>query len=245
MAFDIFNYLAEKAVGGEGDKIFGTRPKVADFVPTDLGVESGKAVKANLSNFADVQAYLEKVLPGWQEMLKTGSASTLSLLKGEIPKDVQDSIRRSGAFKSLTGGFAGSGMSRALVARDIGRTSLDLTQLGQNSMERWSNAAEKANAPFTVTGPAQAETTSRNNLYKQITEQFRFNTEAAPDPTAAGVFNLQTALGSMAASFGMGSAMQGMRGSGGGGGQQVQQQPAPNYASNPYVGVNWQNPWGY
>lgn len=243
--FDIFNMLAEWAVNEAGGKkaVFGTKPGVADYTPTDLGKEGAKAVQSNLANLPDIQALLEKILPGYGEMISQGSKNTLSLLRGEIPQDVQAAIQRSSAFKSLQGGYGGSPMSRALTARDIGRTSLDLTQEGGNAAQRWAGIAQGSVAPFTITTPMQAAQTERNNLYKQATEQFKYNVAAAPDPGAAGVFNLQTALGSMAASFGMSSALGGMRG------QQSQQQPGQNYGSagnwgyanqpGQYYGYDW------
>lgn len=230
--FDIFNWLSNKAVDSAGgaDKVFGTKAKVADYTPTDLTTEAGRAARGNLANLPDVQALLEKILPGYGEMIKSGADSTNALLRGEIPQDVQDSIRRSSAFKSLQGGYGGSGMSKALTARDLGRTSLDLTQLGANAAQRWAGIAQGSVAPWMTTGAQQADTTMRNNLYSQITQQQKYNVAAAPDPGAAGIFNLQTALGSMAASFGMSSALGGMKGGGMGGGAM----------SGAGAGSNWQ-----
>lgn len=220
--WDIFNAMAEWAVSEAGgkDRVFGTKPGVAEFTETDLGTEAGRAVSSNLRNMPEIQALLERILPGYGEMVAQGSKNTMSLLRGELPPDVQAAVQRSAAFKSLQGGYAGSGMSKALTARDIGRTSLDLMGEGTNAASRWAGLTQASVAPFTVTAPAQAAQTERNNLYKQATEQMKMNVLAAPDPGAAGIFNLQTAMGSMAASFGMSSALNGM-----GGGQQQQRLP--------------------
>lgn len=235
---DIFNMLAEWAVSEAGgkDKVFGTKPRVAEYVPTDLGVEAGRAVRSNIQNLPDIRNLLEQLLPGYSEMVKTGSANTLSLLRGEIPKDVQDSIQRTSAFKSLQGGYAGSGMSRALTARDIGRTSLDLIDQGGNSAQRWAAITQGSASPYVVTAPAQAAQIERNNLYDQAVKQFGFNVAAAPDPGAAGIFNLQTALGAMAASWGMSSALGGM-----GGGAKTTTAPATTSTANNAYPYNW---WG-
>jgi hypothetical protein len=46
---------------------------------------------------------------------------TYSFLRGEIPQDVQDAVRRSTASQSIKGGFdIQSGMGRNRVARDLG-----------------------------------------------------------------------------------------------------------------------------
>ena len=216
--FDIFNALSNWAVNeaGGGKKVFGTKAQVADYTPTDLGAETQKALESNLANYPDIAALLDKILPGYGDMLKQGGKNTLSLLKGEIPQDVQDSLRRSSAFKALKGGYAGSAMDLAGKAESYGETSLGLSQLGGNAAQNWAAIAQRSASPFLISGPQQAEMTFKNNLGNQATQQFKYNIAAAPDPSAAGIFNLQTALGAMAASFGLSSAASGLRGGGAG-----------------------------
>lgn len=245
--FNLMTALAEWAISDAGgsEKVFGKRPGVAEFTPTDLGAEGGKAVKANRQNLPEIQVFLESVLPNLKEINATEGRNILSMLKGEIPQDLQDSLSRTAAFRSLQGGYAGSPMSRAAKARDFGKTSIDLMLMGGNAAERWSNRARGEVSPFIVTTPMQAAQTERNNLYSQATQQFKFNTAAAPDPGAAGQFNLQTALGSQAMSFGLGSAAGAM----GGSAQQPQQTNIPQQqyfagnANNTGAGMGgWQ--WG-
>lgn len=209
--FDLFAKMAIDAAGG-GSSVFGKNPDVAPYTPTDLGASAKKAATSNIANAPEIQALLEKILPGYGEMVSRGSKNTLSLLKGELPQDVKDAIYRSGAYKSLMGGSAGSGMSKNLVARDIGRTSLDLVEAGTNSAQRWAGLTQAGFSPFTITAPMQGEMDTKNNLYTQATKQFQFNVDAAPDPAAAGLFNTIGVIGGTAASFGMGSALQGMGG---------------------------------
>lgn len=63
-------------------------------------------------------------------------ANTGAYLRGEIPKDVADQVRRQSAYKSLVGGYGGSGMSKALTARDFGLTSLDLQKRGGDQLSQ-------------------------------------------------------------------------------------------------------------
>lgn len=225
--WNLMTALAEWSISDAGGskKVFGEKPEVAGYTPTDLSTEAGRAVQGNLGNMDSITALLNRILPGYSDMLSQGSKNTQAQLRGEIPKDVQDQVRRSSAFKALSGGYGGSGMSKALTARDFGLTSLDMMERGTNAAQRWSGMAQSSVAPFTVTAAQQGDMTMRNNLYKQITEQMKFNTAAAPDPGAAGQFNLQNALGSMAASFGFSAALGGM---GGGSGQQQMNQPQGN-----------------
>lgn len=62
--------------------------------------------------------------------------NTGSYLRGEIPADVLAQIGRTSAFRSLQGGFQGSQMAKALTARDVGLTSLDLTKRGGDSLQQ-------------------------------------------------------------------------------------------------------------
>lgn len=227
----LFGWMANAVVEGSGgaDKVFGTKPKVAGYTETDLTTEAGRAARGNLANMPDIMALLEKILPGYGKMLEQGGTNTNSLLRGELPKDVQSAVKRNAAFKSLMGGFGGSGMSKALEARDFGRTSLDLMQMGENSAQKWAGLAQGGVKPFVVTAPDQIEGTFRNNLYNQATEQFQYNVDAAPDPGAAGLFNIRTALGMQAMGMGMGSITGGM---GGGGARPAATAPATTATTN-------------
>lgn len=220
-AYIVFDWMANLAIDAAGGDraVFGTKPGTAGYTETDLTTEAGRAARGNLANMPDIMALLERILPGYGEKVRLGGKNATSFMRGEIPKDVQDYLRRSTAFKSLSGGFAGSGMSKALTARDFGRTSLDLMERGENSAARWAGLTQAGVAPFMVTAAGQGAQTERNNLNRQATEQHRLNVEAAPEPGAAGLFNTIATIGGTAASFGMGAMTGGM-----GGGQPQQQQ---------------------
>lgn len=231
----IFDWMANMAIDASGGKraVFGSRPNVAEYVPTDIGAEAKRAAKLNLENAPDVEAYLNKILPGYSEMIKQGGTNTLSLLRGELPKDVQDKVARTSAFKSFAGGYGGSGMAKALTARDFGLTSLDLMERGTNSAQKWAGLTQQSTAPYAVTARDQTDTTFKNNLYKQAVEQFKYNVAASPDPGAAGLFNTVAVIGGTAASFGT----MGMGGGGSrppataGAGNYSYAYPAPTYAA--------------
>lgn len=200
----IFDWMADMAIDAAGGKtaVFGSKPGVAEYTPTDLGTEAKTAATANAANMPEITALLNKILPGYSDLVAQGSKNTMSLLRGELPQDVQDKVRRNSAFKAFSGGYGGSGMSKALTARDFGRTSLDLMQVGENSAQRWASLTQGSVAPYAITAGQQADATFKNNLYKQATEQFKMNVAAAPDPGAAGMFNTIATIGGTAASFG-------------------------------------------
>lgn len=219
------------------NEIYGTKPKVADYENVNLTAEQRKALEGNLANF-DLIAQLSKdysalsmqqmdtLMPGYSGLLASGAKTSQSildaaapLLKGEIPQDVQDKVLRSSAYQSLMGGYAGSGMSKALTARDLGRTSLDLLNQGTamgtaggNSAQLWSNMARgnMLNPGSMLIDPAmQAGITTQNNMANQAVQQFRYNVAAAPDPAAMGVKNDFMSLLGMAVSAYTGGASKG------------------------------------
>lgn len=247
----IFDWMADLAIdaAGGGSSVFGSKPGIAEYKETDLGAEAKTAVASNTANMPEITALLEKILPGYGAMVAQGSKNTMSLLRGELPKDVEDKVRRNSAFKALSGGFSGSGMSRALTARDFGRTSLDLMQVGENSAQKWAGLTQGSVAPYTIRADQQADATFKNNLYKQATEQFKYNVIAAPDPAAAGKFNTIATIGGTAASFGLGAL------GGAGGGAKAPAAPpatysyaypAPTYATAQPTSNQWGNsPYGW
>ncbi len=215
------NFVNEQ---GGPDAVFGTKPKVAPFEPVSTAEAGKTALEGNLSNFDLATTYLNKLAPGFTDILGKGLENTFSELQGHLPADVSEEVMRNDAFKSLMGGFGGTPMGKALTVRDLGLTSLNLTQLGNNSAQLWAQLAEQAYSPFTTTTSQQAAVTAANNAGKQATEQFQFNVDAAPDPGAQGVFNLDAALGQQLLSFGLSSI-----GGIGGGGSKGYQAPVTSY----------------
>lgn len=224
-------------LSGGDDAVFGTKPKVAPFVPIDTSAEVGKAIDANVTNFDAITAYLNKLVPGFSDLLAKGlgTSSDLldvgsTLLHGEIPDDVKDQVLRSAAFSSLMGGFSGTPMSKALAARDLGLTSLNLLQTGAgligaggNTAQLWTNQAEQAYSPFAISAPFQTSVTAGNNAGQQAYEQFKNNVAAAPDPAALAKFNTNVAIGQQL----VGVAGSVLGGSGGGS------------TAQPTTGSNW------
>jgi hypothetical protein len=208
--------LSELGFGLAGG--FGSRPKVAMFHPINLGSEMGKAIGSDIGAFpqleqlgklysSDLLDQLNTMLPGYSGTLAKGEADTSKLLDvsnqlltGDLPDDVKSQIERSDAFQALSGGYAGSGMSRSLTARDLGLTSLDLmrqgaSMLGQggNSAQQWAQMA-KGNmldpSSFFITPQQQGQFDLTNTILRQQSLQNKYNQQAAPDPTMLGLMQI-------------------------------------------------------
>ena len=212
------NFVNEQ---GGASKVFGTKPEVAPYVPIDLGEEIGKATGFNLENLDAITGLLDKVIPNFSELLQTGTANALALTRGELPQTDVEALMRSSAFKALQGGFGGTPMGTALSLRDLGISTLQGQEAGANMAQLWAKQAEEAYSPFLVSTGQTAGTTAANNAGLQAQQQFQFNVDAAPDPGALGIFNVDAALGQQMLSFGMAS-LGGIGGGGGGGGATAQ-----------------------
>lgn len=93
---------------------------------------------------------LENMFPGAKTQREIASRATESMLRGEIPRDVQEQIMRSVAelggagfqpSAAPTGVPAPSGFQAAqgLLSRQLGMTSLELQQAGNEMSMRWQN----------------------------------------------------------------------------------------------------------
>lgn len=121
----------------------------------DAAKESKKALDYNLSNMgvytdmaarltsADTTArlnQLDTINPGWRDERDQAGAVNESWMRGEVSKDVQDVIGRTAAFQSvMSGGYGNGSNTRALSARDLGMTSVDLQMKGQENSRQWQS----------------------------------------------------------------------------------------------------------
>lgn len=189
------------------DSIFGSKPEVPSYVPVDAAQEQLNAIQGNQAalpaasrlasgvntfNQAELDRLYELALPGYDSIRDSLGANYSQLARGQIPQDLQDSIGRSGAARSLAGGFGGTGMARNLVARDLGLTSLDLMGFATNATQRWlaGATAPRFDVSSMFFSPAQ-------RLGHAVNERnFEFNRDwmeaqidAAPDPVTVGLWN--------------------------------------------------------
>lgn len=161
------------------------KPNIPQFTPTDLGTEQSKAISENIAslpqaenlasqtnqfNINQIQSMLRQVIQGYDSMVGGVTRNINDELSGKIPADVSAAVQTSDAARALSGGFAGSGMHGNLVARDLGLTSLDLTQKGINTVQSWLMAMNSINAPgmfnlsnMFVSPMQQAQVTQQNN----------------------------------------------------------------------------------
>ncbi|MBA3357748.1 MAG: hypothetical protein H0U18_17765 [Pyrinomonadaceae bacterium] len=183
--------------------LFKEKPKLPDLPSIDLGKEQLLAISGNASalphaqslasatndfNQTELEKQLARSMPGYAGLRDTARDQIRDMMNGILPGDVSDAVQNSAAARSLRGGFGGSGVHGNLLARDIGRTSLDLIGSGMQAFERWSQAGKQiGTAPmFDVTSmfvtpmqQANFDVSERNQRwnYDWFKEQLRVQPE--------------------------------------------------------------------
>lgn len=187
------------------------KPDVPQFVPVDPQVEQQKAVQGNLAmapnlqqlagsftqfNEAQIEKMLQASIPGYTSIKGDVSGNIESMLKGEIPSDVSSAVQRADAARSLGGGYGGTGAARNLTTRDLGLTSLDLTQKGISSAQSWLQTMNSLYAPGIVS-PVQFSNMFISPAQQIATQQQERNAKFQHDWTS-NVLDWQSSLGYLA-----------------------------------------------
>lgn len=211
--------------------IFGSKPSVPTLPSLNLPAEQQKALAANIAaipgaeeiagkvdlfNQQQIDQMMERVIPNYKAITGQVSENIGALTRGEIPTDVSEAVQRSDAARAIGGGFAGSEAQKNLVARDLGLTSLDLTQRGMASAESWMRNAAAIYEPgmFNVTSmfisPAQQAQFDVSEREAQFQRQWMQNQiNAMPDPTVRGLYDTtMTIIGEALSAYGGGAGYQ-------------------------------------
>jgi hypothetical protein len=123
----------------------GKKPKIPELKPIDFAREQQQAIQQNIAAIepatqlaerttqaeqTQLEAQLRRAIPGYDQLVQQASKNIGASLRGELPSDVSSQVMRSAAGRALAGGYAGAGAGRALTARDLGLTSLQLQNQG-------------------------------------------------------------------------------------------------------------------
>lgn len=187
------------------------KPDVPTFQAIDPQAEQAKAVAGNVAqipaleklagsftqfNQGQIEQMLQASIPGYTSIKSDVTGNIEAMLKGEIPADVQQQIQRQEAATAVAGGFGGTGMQSARTARDLGLTSLQLTQQGLSSAESWINRMNSLYAPGVVS-PMQF-----SNMFLSPAQQISAKTEERnaqfQHDWAKNILDWQSSLGYLA-----------------------------------------------
>lgn len=123
-----FNQMSPQALGFGSQAFNQAQQQGIDFSKT--------GTQANIAN-------QEAVMPGSQAQRELAQNQINSYIQGQIPLDVQQGINRQVA-QNLGGGFnlfSGGGQAPQNFARNIGQTSVGLSQFGLSAAPTWQQLA--------------------------------------------------------------------------------------------------------
>lgn len=143
-------------------------------IATSLPKLQDIAAQINAFTTQNLLAQQRTILPGIGKARRQAMANTSALLKGQIPTDVLNNLKRSAASAALKSGTAGSAFGYNFTPESVGLTSLQLQQQGLGNLESMAQvfrAPEAFNySSLFVTPAMRAENQWRN-------EQSRFQTD--------------------------------------------------------------------
>lgn len=205
---------------------------------TNLPKAEQLAGKTNEATARQFLAMMERIMPGFGEISKTIAGNIKSQVSGELPSDVEAYIGRKAAEKGIVRGTGGSQFDKYGALRDLGLTSLELTDRGLNSAQRWMASVSSGAPTFNVTSmfisPAQRIATEQWNEVNRYNAQFLRNQikmlPSNAEMAGAQILDYVATWATTAASMGTSSMM----GGGGGGGQQQVPQ-YNNYGQNSLI----------
>lgn len=206
----------------------------------DPSEAAGEAIAGNIKNLPAATSLGRRVdkattdqYLAWLDKMGLGGINSKvienikSLVSGELPSDVRNLISRSAAEKGIVRGTSGSEFDQYGELRDLGLTSLEVTNKGLDAASRWI-AQTNANAPrFNFSSmfisPAQQIATQQWNEVNRYNAQFLRNQikmlPSNAEMAGAQVLDYISTFATTAASYGTKSAM-GSGGGGGGGGSE-------------------------
>ena len=199
----------------------GSKPKIPELKPIDFAAEQRQAIQQNIASLepatelaqkttaaeqSQLEAQLRRAIPGYDQLVKQAGANIGAALRGEISPEVSAQVQRSTAGRALSGGFgAGSGFGRALTARDLGLTGMQLQNQGlaqaQNFIQQ--QRAFGMTQPFSVSSMFITPAQRVGVMQQQQQAQYNRNLQAAqvaamPDPTMAAIGSAISSAGGFA-----------------------------------------------
>jgi hypothetical protein len=168
---------------------------------------------------------MEKVMPGFGQNNSKIMENIRAMLSGQLPSDVENYIGRKAAEKGIVRGTGGSQFDQYGALRDLGLTSLEVTDRGLDAATRWLSASRAPMMDHTAMfiSPMQRINVTQWNKTMQWQRDWLNNQiKALPsneEMAYAQMLDYVADFATMAAGVGVGSI------GGGGGGQQSQQQP--------------------
>lgn len=143
-------------MGMFGSEWYGGAPDTPPFIPVNAQVEQRRAITGNLAaqpdietlasrynqfNWGQINEALGATDPFKDQIATQLSKNRLNWSKGIMSKDLADLVQYETAARSVSGGYGGTGMHDAALARNYGLTSFALQKEAQSAEESWLKTA--------------------------------------------------------------------------------------------------------
>lgn len=178
------------------------------------------AHSGNTFNQDELDAIMEKIVPGYQAMKQQRSENAQALLRGETPGGVGAVVRRAAA-KAGRGGYADSPAAFNLTLRDLGIDALKAQQAGDQMSQQLISGTPRAQMvdPLAWAGLTPLQLTSLRE--GERIDTLNRKTAAIKAPTSTDVWaKYLTDTGGTAMGMGASGAFSSMGGGKGGSGSQ-------------------------
>ena len=143
---------------------------------------------------ASLMDELNQAIPGYSTGQAGRTANANALIAGQLPQGVADQVNRASNARALAGGYGFSPRAEGLSARDLGLTTLDLQNQGNQQFSNILSSTPRANLMS-----AGSLLINPNQVYSgdvtQHGEQLNALMQAAGAPTGGQVWG--NALGSL------------------------------------------------
>ena len=146
--------MAGGAALGLAGSLMKKKPKIPTYKKVDQTKEQEAGIAANLASFdqakqladqttaADqdrLESVLSRTMPNYKEMLSGAGSAVQNMISGKLATEDQAMYMRQSAERGGALGLAGSGAGRNLTARDLGLSSLQMTQAGLGAFNQLSS----------------------------------------------------------------------------------------------------------
>lgn len=193
--------LSGQALSGDfmgrfgANDIFGQRPQEVDLQESvrraaisNLGLIPLNERLVDRANQAQSSAAIERAMaldPNFMQTIAGLSDSARSLVRGEIPEDVLEEIRKRRAEGAAAGGIGTPGALTNATSRDLGLTSLDLQQRGASLFQLINQSRQAIDPVERQISMSQLLLSPEQQINADVANRAL---RAAPDPTAQQLF---------------------------------------------------------
>lgn len=214
------------------------KPKVPRYPRVDIEKEQQDAISGNIDslpilqklaaqtnefNASQIETQLERAIPGYRNLVNQGTENVSSMLSGELPEDVSRLLKQRAAEAGVALGTSGSQFNKYDELRNLGLTSLDLTQRGLDAANRWIASAQSRSPVMDVTSMfvtpqqrIQTKLSENANIFQR--NWLKAKVDAIPEGWEAALITLADNIEEMGSSVLSMYAGGAMGGGGGGGG---------------------------